>query len=51
MMKPEERSVERLVSNTCEVTGAEIVRSKYFTDPKEILAAKTKFQNAHNGAM
>ncbi|XP_023293799.2 regulator of telomere elongation helicase 1 homolog [Lucilia cuprina] len=51
MPKPTERSVDALVSDTCEEAGAEVVRSKYFADPKEILAAKTKFQNAHNDAI
>lgn len=51
MPKPSERSVETLISDTCSESGTDVVRSKYFSDPKEILAAKTKFHNAHNDAM
>ncbi|KAM7347678.1 regulator of telomere elongation helicase 1 [Cochliomyia hominivorax] len=51
MPKPKERSVESLVSESCEEAGAEVVRSKYFADPKEILASKTKFHQAHNEAI
>lgn len=51
MPKPEERSVESVIRDTCEYIDGEIVRSKYFADPKEILAAKAKFERAHNNAM
>ncbi|TMW51728.1 hypothetical protein DOY81_003220 [Sarcophaga bullata] len=51
MPKPQERSVESLTSETYEQVDGEIVRSKYFADPKEILAARTKFEKAHNNAI
>lgn len=51
MPKPQERSVESLTSDSYEQVGGETVRSKYFADPKEILAARTKFERAHNNAM
>lgn len=51
MPKPQERSVELLTSETYEQVDGEIVRSKYFADPKEILAARSKFERAQNNAM
>lgn len=50
MPKPKERSIETLVHDSCEEVG-ESVRSKLFADPKEILAAKNRFQTAHSQAM
>lgn len=50
MPKPKERCVETLVQSTREEVG-DIVRSKLFADPKEILAAKNRFQTAHTQAM
>lgn len=51
MPKPKERSIETLISESCDVAGTDVVRSKYFADPKEILDVKTKFQSVHNDAM
>ncbi|XP_061390735.1 regulator of telomere elongation helicase 1 homolog [Musca vetustissima] len=50
MPKPKERSVETLVHDSCDEVG-ESVRSKLFADPKDILAAKNRFQTAHNQAI
>ncbi|XP_075156195.1 regulator of telomere elongation helicase 1 [Haematobia irritans] len=50
MPKPKERCVETLVVESCEQTD-EPIRSKLFSDPKEVLAAKSKFQFAHSNAI
>ncbi|XP_053949811.1 regulator of telomere elongation helicase 1 homolog [Anastrepha ludens] len=47
--KPKERSIEALVSETCEEAG--IVHSRYFSDPKLVLEAKQKFATAHSMAI
>lgn len=47
--KPKERSIESLVSETCEEAG--IVQSPFFANSKLVLEAKNKFTTAQTMAM
>uniref|UniRef100_A0A034W2S9 Regulator of telomere elongation helicase 1 homolog n=2 Tax=Bactrocera dorsalis TaxID=27457 RepID=A0A034W2S9_BACDO len=47
--KPKERSIESLVSETCEEAG--IIQSRFFSDPKKVLEGKNKFATAQTMAM
>lgn len=49
MPAPKERSIESLVTESCEEAG--IVRSKYFSDSKQVLNSKKRFSNQINQAM